>query len=793
MASRPDDISRPRRQTFAFEVQAPAQAPLDRGGGPSYRGAEIVGGRTISGDASPAGQNPVNFGAQLGGFFDNLLKPYAERKARENFIKGMTDQMYAEAGQEIRAGDGFLTQVFGPTAYEEGAIFYEARNRVAKAQSEWAADEDELKKLPPQEVAKAWAQKLEQSKTGDPFTDDAIESSLLEASGPMLQTVAKARYSWQQETTVKNQQMAWGSSATAFQQQAASFAKTSSPTDEDVLGFETAVNNFLAGMQQPAGQDDESYRKSISSSFRRMIQDGNGHAASALMRRGILDILSPEERIRAEDQYLKYGKISTGNAAASFVDDINVLQGKLAFGELDGITAVKEARLINEKIKRATGFDLDYFDTDDQESILKGVWSAAKSAADKLDERQWQMEREDIRDQRADEREMLKAQVEASSAEAAYASDSPGSAMVAGAVKDDTMQARLYAGYQDNDFPGLSRSYKDGLTSSNVKTAITNTVNSAIYTGYSPEFEGLHGKFEGMLKQNPAMAKEYFGNQNWAAMLNYRKLLSGGASKQAAFTQAFGDDIQYSPDGSQVSAARKDIREWVAENAQPGRLSRIFNGEYKLNSSGIGELANMIGREVAVDGKFGGAALSNETLMTTALARARNNGQFEKYGPLGWSNRPGTKPLYALLGYTAGNRQQGEEIITAVINRRLKDVGFSEGAYADEYSIVRGKFNGQDTLLVVPVEDGVLTHRKGVVITLDQFKKADARFRKLKTAPGAKPAPTQPQLGAQLREAQGQLSYWQNYKPSEAFSNQRKVTETQKWAAEVKRLRGLMK
>lgn len=745
MASRPDDISRPRRSTFAFDVQNPVERPLD--GGPSYRGGQIVGGRAIGGDASPAGANPVNFGGQVSAFVDDLLKPYAERKARENFIKGMTDQMYAEAGQEIRAGDGFLTKIFGPSAYEEGAIFYDARQRVAQAQAEWQADEDELKKLPPNEVAKAWAQKLEQTLTGDPFTDDAIKTSMLEASGPMLQSVAKARYAWGQQQTVSRQQMAWKDGASAYQLQAQSFANTADPSEDEIAGYEAATNNFLAGMQMPAGQDEESYRKSISSAFRRMIQDGNGHAASALMRRGILDVLTPEERIRAEDQYLRYGKIATGNAAAEFVDDINVLQGQLAFGEIDGTRAVAELRALNERIKRATGFDVDYFDTDDQEAALKGVWSAAKAAADRLESRQWQLEDEAARQNFELQRDQQRAQIDAAAAEAAFRSNSPGSAMVAGAVKNDAMQARLYAAYQDNDFAGLSRSYKDGIRSSAVKEAISGTINSSIYSGYTPEFDGLAQKFEGMMSVNPALAKEYFGDSGYPQMLNYRKLLSGGATRPVAFALAFGDDIQYSPDNRLIGAARKDVVEWVQENAQPGILSRIFAGEEKLNQSGQQELANLISREVATDSKFAGASLSPETLRKTALERARTNGQFEKYGPLAWTNRPNTQPLYRLMQM---QQSEANAVVKAAVDFKLKQAGFAKGASGDEYVIERGRYNGVEQLIVVPIEDGVMNSAKTAVVDLPYLQRVGESYRRRKVSAGAK-TPQQRQAPAQRR------------------------------------------
>lgn len=712
------------RQTFAFQVGAPVEGATN--GRAAYRGGDVLGGGFRGGDASPAAANPTDFGGQAGTFFDNLMKPYAERKAREAFIKGMTDQMYAEAGKEIRTGNGILPHIFGPSAYEEGAIFYEARARASKAQAEWQADEDELKQLPPNEVAKAWAQKLEQSKTGDPFTDDAIEKSLLEASGPMLQSVAKARYTWQQETTVKNQQVAWDQAADAFQRQAESFASTTSPSETDINGYAMALRSYTQGIMKPAGQEDESYIKSLTNSFRSIVQKGYGHAATALVKDGILDVLKPEDRVRLEDSYNKYGGIAIGEAAGEFSEQIDVLQGQIEFGQLTGQQIIAEYDKLNEAIKRKTGFDIDYFDTKDEQNAIKGVWDARRRAYEKQEARQWELQREAARQQFELSKDEARARAEAAAAEAAWRSANPGSAMVAGAVKADAMQARAYVAYQDNDFVGMDRAFKSGITSAQVKEQITSTVGSAVYAGYSQEFEGLHQKYRGMLGADPALAKEYFGQQ-WPAMLHYDKLLSGGATPAVAFAMAFGDDIQYTPNGDEVGKARKDVAAWSNEKGTPGLISRIFGGEEKLNTSGYQELANLIGREFATDNKYGGAALSNETLMLTAYTRAKANGQFEKYGKLGWANKPNTTPLYRIMQMQP---QEASAAIVATIDLHLKNVGFAEGASADEYSIVRGRNNGKGVTIVVPTGEEGLDFTKTVVITDDEFVASGRELRK---------------------------------------------------------------
>lgn len=716
--------------SFAFNVPGPFQQ--DTGGLGGFRGPQIVGGNSTGQNLSPAAVNgQADFGAQLGTFVDGLLKPYAERKARTKFVDGMVGQMYAEAGKEIRP-DGVLANIFGPSDYEEGAMFYEAQQRVAQAQKDWTASEDDLKRLSPQEVSKAWAAKLEGTKTGNQFVDDLIEQQLLEASGPMIQSVAKAAYKHRQETTMIAQSGAWSSGASAYQAVAESFANTAEPTDDQVNGYTLALRNFLGSMAKPMGQDDDSYQKSIVNSYRNMMRDGNGHAASALMQSGILDLLPDDDRRTAEDEYLKFARLSNGKAAGAFISDIDALRGKIEFAEISGPAAVAEARRINELIKRKTGFDFDYFDVSDETSMMNSIWSAAKSAAQRAEDQAFALNLEGIRAQNARELEDHKVQLKADAAALAYQSDSPGSAVAAGAVDSEAMAATLYKGYQDNDFAGLNRSYKDGIpVPPNVSNAIQNTVQSTVYSGWTKEFDNLHAKFEGMMQVNPAMAKGYFGQQNWAAMLNYRRQVQGGATKQVAFALAFGDDIQYNVDGSQNAKARADVLEYVQREGWGAWAGRWITGGSRLNSSGARELASMVSRDVAMDSKFGGGALDNNTLMATTLENVTNTGAFEKVGPLGWSNRPGTTPLWKLLGYTPGTKGEAEDVILATVNYELKKAGFEDGAYADQYNIVRGKFNGQPTLIVVPVEDGVLVHRKSAVITLDRLKGTRDRLKKL--------------------------------------------------------------
>lgn len=721
-----EDTQRPSRRTFAFDVQAPAQRPLE--GGPQYNPGRLVGGNVTAGDQSPAGRNPTDFTPVLGSFIDGILKPHAERKAKQNFIKGMTDQMYTEAGEEIRTGNGVLSKIFGPTAYEEGAIFYEARERASKAQAEWAADEDMLKKLPREEVAKAWAQKLESVKTGDPYTDAAIENSMLEASGPMLQSVAKASYAYAQERATKAQYGAALSAADAHEAIMGNVTANSAADSPEVAAAIASANNLAAGLQPVAGQDEDAWKKNTVAIYEAMIQKGQGHAASILKERGILDMLDTDERRKLEDEYQKYGKVAIHERALADpailakIDDFEALR---ANGQITSTGAVEMAREINAMAKRVTGFDVDFLDHSEQTTALRGVW-AMQAAADRRDEeRGYQAERDDQRAARAEALPQLQAQADAALGVAAYKAANPNAAVVEGNVKDNAIQAAIYQGLNQGDFAGVAKNARFGQVSTAAKDELQGLVKSSVYSGYNPAFDNVYNKFTGLMQADPAAAKEYFGD-TYAPMINYQRLLTS-APKDIAFTLAFADDIQYNASGTDVSKANSKIVKSVTETVQPGAFSRWFAGEVPLNASGVRELAAVADRNMAIDGKFGGGGLSDVTQLKTGIAQARANGNFEKAGALGWSNRPGTKPLWQALGMQQG---EGSTVVEATVDVMLKRAGFTAGAKADEYRIERGKANGEDILTVIPVEDNVLSIKHAVTIGMPIFRAAADAWRK---------------------------------------------------------------
>lgn len=691
------------RQTFAFEVQAPVQGrPSAQGGGQI---AQTVGGQVTGGDRS--GFQADNSMA-LGGFLDGLLAPYAERKAKEQFAKGVTDQMYAEAGQEVRAGNGLLTKIFGPTAYEEGAVFYEAQKRIAQAQTDWANREDELKRMSSDEVAKQWADHLEATKVGDYYLDQMISDEMLKATPQMLQSVAKASYKYQQEEAAKSQAGAWEAYADTFQQQAASFAATADPDETQIAGYNAATQSFLNMFIPIKGQTDESYVKNLTNVMRRFAQKGNGHAITALLRSGASDVLSLEDRVKVETMYNREGMNAVRKAAASpeVMALVNDLERDMARWDIMPEDALKRKLAINEKIKRATGFNIDLYDTEDQTATIRSVWSDIAAGERRLEDQQFQIDLQE--DQQAFDEQLAETERnrDTAAADMAFASNSPGIAIASGGVKPDVLNMRILQGYLQNDFAGVNRMFKDGIITPNVKDAIANTISTNVSNGYSAEFEGLVQKFDAMHRVNPAMAKEYFGNA-FAAMRTYQSIRATGAAPDTAFASAFGDDTQYLPSGAAVATASKEVVTAVQKANSKWFATNLNEGSQRV-------LSTIVARTIAAD--------KGHLTPEAAINRAYATNAIEVAGPLAWSVGPNNTPMYKALGVP---RDIAEKVIFEQIDVSLRNRGFADGANGEDYQIVMSKRAGQPVLVVTPKdEDGIPQFQSGATITVGQLRQA---------------------------------------------------------------------
>lgn len=696
------------RTTFAFEPARVSQSQPNSQGG--FRGIQMQGGDTsIAGGVAAASQftTPGPEADRIGGFLTDLLQPAIERRKKEQFVKGMVDQMSAVSGEEIRVNNkNPLNTIFGPSSYEEGAVFYSAKDAVNKWQQNTLADMDNLKRLPPDQLTKVVAESFNAMKTGDRFTDLAVETSLIEASQPVIGAIAKERYKWQQGEALNAWSGAASSGGAAFQSAMVSLAQNSEPSDVGNLAANSAHNNFLSSMAKPAGMDDETYRKGLINFYKGAVQGGNGYAATALKNSGFFNLLTDEEMVKLEDAEQKYGNRALGRAAVNFAEDIDRLNFNMEFGKISSTEAMAQLATINEKVKAATGFDQDLFDYKDITGAGKNVWTALHAQLQRQEDRKWQLEDMARREQFETDKAEKEAADEAAQVQTAWAAGRVKTAMAAGVGSTGNFDILAQADFAAGKWDNMLRSYNnDQWVSGLVRDQVQAQIGSSIGQEYNKDFEQGYQKFTTLNKMKPAAAMAYYGDL-YTPMLAYERLVTTGrVSPTQAFQRAFANPAQYAPTPEMSKEAAGAIDSWIKTNRgntwMGGTVGGLLGGRRDLTASGQAALKNSMARQLGVMMK--NTDMPAEALIPNLYQDLIRSGAYEDYGRLGWSNKPGTPNLGKQLGLL---QDEADEVVQTVIDRQLKATGFRDGVKGDNFDIRRIKDqSGQTLIAVTPYDD----------------------------------------------------------------------------------------
>jgi hypothetical protein len=692
------------RSTFAFEPARVSQSQPEAQGG--FRGIQMQGGNTsIAGGVAAASQftTPGPEADRIGGFLTELLQPAIERRKKEQFVAGMVDQMSAVSGEEIRVNDkNPLNTIFGPSSYEEGAIFYSAKDAVNQWQTKTLADMDKLKRLPPDQLTKVVASSFDAMKTGDRFTDLAVETSLIEASQPVIGAIAKERYKWQQGEAHNRWSGAASSGGAAFQAAATSLASNSDPSDAGNLAANAARNNFLSSLAKPEGMDDETYRKGLIGFYRGAAEGGNGYAVTALKSSGFLNLLTDEELVKLEDAELKYGNRALSRAAINFAPDIDRLNFNMEFGKISSTEAMAQLATINEKVKGATGFDIDLFDYKDVTGAGKNVWTALHAQLQRQEDRKWQVEDAARREQFELDKAEKEAADEAAQVQTAYAAGRVKTAMAAGIGATGNFDILAQKDFAAGKWDNMIRSYNNDQWVSNlVKDQVQAQITGSIGQEYNKDFEGGYRKFTTLNKMKPAAAMAYYGDL-YAPMLAYERMVTTGrVSPTQAFQRAFSNPAQYAPTPDLTKEASTAIDGWIKSNRGSTWGSTLGFGRNDLTASGKAALKATMSRQLGVMMK--NTDMPAEALVPNLYQDLVRSGAYEDYGRLGWSNKPGTPNLGKSLGL---QQDEADEVVQSVIDRQLKATGFSDGIKGDNFDIRRIKDQaGHPMLAVTPYDD----------------------------------------------------------------------------------------
>jgi len=347
------------RQTFTFQGQAPVQdQPSARG---SSRGAQVVGGGSHGGVITPGLEtNAGPVGAQLGQFFEGLMQPYIKRKQEERFSQGFAAAQSGIALGELSHPDNPVNKIFGPSGYEQGAQMYAASTAVSTWQRNQVEDLDNLQTLEPQDLAKHISDTSAAMKTGDPFADQMIQKGLFDATGPLLNTIAKRRDAWQQSRAVNSGTdaiLSQGASMQALVSQ--QLALSGGSPEEDAANTATlgSLDGLFGIMGKPVGMHDDSYQKMLVGAVRGLAQAGNGFAVGAIKAKGFWALMDADEQDKMDILVEKFGGKANADMAgrADFTERLRVHDTNVQHGSFNSAEGPADLAKINEDIKRATG------------------------------------------------------------------------------------------------------------------------------------------------------------------------------------------------------------------------------------------------------------------------------------------------------------------------------------------------------------------------------------------------------------------------------------------------------
>lgn len=681
------------RQSFAFQGAQPVQA-RPAASGASAR-AQVVGGESQSGVVVAGPQtDPGATAGQLGQFFEGLMQPYIERKQAERFFEGFTAAQSGTALEELNNSDSGIRSIFGPTAFEQGAQFFTAKAALDTWTQERYAQMDELKKLDPKAAAKVLSETSQALMTKDPFANRLIQSGLIEASGPLMNAVAKERYAYGQEQAIGAWNLAGKQGAGALQAAAKAQARIAGPTDGPSPAMIQQGKAFLGSMVKPEGMDDETYRKGLFNFMRGAMQDGNFYAVNLMRRAGIDKIFGEDELVKLDDAQHRYGQRVMEDASMSLlVEDMADYEALRAKGFLDPTQAASALLGMNAKVKRFTGLEEDLFDfaviKGETRSIMDIIVANHRRAVD----RQWQLEdRKYARDTAIEiaERDDREA---AASAGAAWASGDVNAA-IAGGVEEKHFNRISLRDFRTGDYRGLARAFTVGhYTSTAVRNDIQGALKGSLEEQYGKNFGTAYQTWQRMMKVNPGMTAEYYGEY-------HEKMRSFGTLQQtvgpeAAYRQAFGDPARYS--AAQVPPALRKEADEAVVSAVKSKQSGWYNPWGTTYSpQAVRVMQNVVRERVALGLQNSDTPASS--LAPEAMNAAVSDGTLQIAGGEAWRAARGTKPFRVLVGL---QQDEADGVFRAQVDFRLKRAGLKTGINSTLEINYVDQPNGQKALHVI--------------------------------------------------------------------------------------------
>lgn len=689
------------RASFASQGIAPVQTNSTYQG--ASQGSQVVGGNA-QGEAVMVGPQtqPGSVGGELGEYFGKLMQPYLERKQQTAMFNGIQAAQSGIALKELSHPNNPLTKIFGPTGFERGAQFYTAQTAVSGWNAAMLDNKEELIAMSPEQVSEHLAKTSQSVMTGDPFADQIIQQGILEATNPLMNTIAKARFAKGQTDVVAAQFIASKSSATALQSLAYTQSKAGrgQPDEAGMDAIAQAAKTFVGGLGQPHGQTDDSHRRFIMDTYNDAMHSGNGYAVQAMRAAGMVEKLglSPDEVDKLDSAYDRAGTKANMAELDKRSDDLILHDFRLLHdGAFTPIEAADDWRRITNEVQAATGFDTRMPQLDPV-STAKTVTQRlveikhhndeiARQRAERLQDRA--MDKQDELD-----REARKVNLATSIAR----SGNPVQGILAGA-EPDLIDATYSKDWQEGNLKDIMRVYKnyDGYVSSAVQKLAKGSVEATAGTQYTKAFEKVHQQWSALNAQSPAAALSYYGPYH--AMMQQFDQLARSTDAVSAYSQAFGDVAQYG--SADVGPERRaELNKSIDGMISAQRHSIPVFGRTNLGSHGEAVLKQVIWAQVATAGR--NTPQGTKAIGDAAAEAALKDGRYERYGQFAWRNAVGTMPLGTMLGL---QQRDADAVFRSYYNKQMASHGAD--ADADPSSMVRYDNNGHPAIIAhVPGRNG---------------------------------------------------------------------------------------
>ena len=696
---------------------------------------QVVAGHTggTSRTAHVEGYQPIKADTGLitaiskvaGGFIDGKVKA-AQQNA---FIEGQQTAMQGKAIDEIIEEQPWFSKTFGFGAdVIEGARQWTAADRANRLATQIEQRMDIWKTYDPSTAAREYSSAMDSVKTGDDATDRAISAQVLKQYPGLMKAQSKAHWGYLQDNASKAWENAYSSVAARVQAAGASYAAgTTSDADMEALKADA-----LATVMPVPGMDEENYKRSLSANAVVSAKRGDLFMLNALTDAGMLNALSPEQRLAVEQaQVAGHNKVH-GTYSKERVNGLSAFMATLA-KPYDGYTIEKAHATIdqiNTDFKRATGSKEDYFPVDKSISDLASLNVKIQNS---------QYERADALRKRA-EREGRAAQTQSDKDAAAFEKEQAekrehdttvfnilrgrvGTALSQPGLSEDKVNNLFASMFNDARIGRLtgdggkpvspqsllmSNYYDNGKAVRPVADMLRGSIAPfSDSKAWGPGFDAINTEYQALREQSEGAAAAYYGDfaknlNRYEYALNQQRALNGGREldanqKTTAFHSAFvAPPPQLSQTKEETDAFRKGLGDTV-------RQTKWYGGdEYDLRPG----MERFIVDAVADDAKqyqTYDPSGSREKASQYALAGARANG-LEVYGGLAWRRRRGEPEWHTALKLPDGkpavdNAADAAKWTASVIDAKLADPGRRIDPKAD-VQVFREQRNGEAVLLV---------------------------------------------------------------------------------------------